>query len=257
MKKVLLGVMSLMAVGLLVAGCKKKEDAPSYGGGIRPKAVDFMQEREQKQLENWKAANAIPQNLPKADASVPESNYVKLTSGNQIMFMCYALDSKPIEYEKIANIWSDNYARISDNFKRQDMLKSLTPEINKEIEKSKNNRYLVDVTDARNVIKHYDFSIKGFPLAEGLWAKDSRLSFADGSGSYNIQFTNGDPTFKYIKVDDDAVARKIEDMLTKFQEFKLHIYLYAQASSVEKSKVWAEIVKVRLTDSKGNDLLKH
>lgn len=247
----------LLIVGLAAFGCDKKKEEYNISGFARPQPVDLMQEREKKRLADLAAWNAAPQNLPKADLSVPFSNYVKLAGGNHLMFMCYALSGTPANYEKIAGIWSEEYNNTRDKFKEQDIIKKLTPQIDGEIEKNKNNRYFVHTKDGRNALGHYDFTAKGFPVNEGIWASDGKTSFMDGAGDYSLSFTNGDPAFKFIKVEDADVARKIEEMISDFKEFHLQIYAFAQgADSDKKKRVWAEIVKMQLTDSKGNDLLK-
>lgn len=258
MKNVRMGILVLLALTVLISGCDKKKEAPTYNEGFSPKPIDFRQRQEEERAAKHAAWNAVPQNLPKADLSVPFSNYVKLADGNHLMFMCYALSGMPTNYEKIAEIWSQEYKNTRDKFKEQDIMKKLTPQIDGEIEKNKNNRYFVHTTDGRTSLGHYDFTAKGFPVNQGIWASDGNTRFMEGAvGEYSLSFTNGDPAFKFIKVEDADVARKIEEMVTNFKEFHLQIYAFAQgADSGKRKRVWAEIVKMQLTDSKGNDLLK-
>ena len=117
---------ALIATVLLAAlsGCGDKSDkaeagasAPTLADATAPKAVAAIKE------EVARAA------LPKADKATPNEQYVELTSGNQVMFKYLALAAMPIDYKDVATLYSPDYARSSDEFRKNDLLTALKPRI--------------------------------------------------------------------------------------------------------------------------------
>lgn len=241
---VLILVASLMGV-LMIAGCDKKTPPKDNFGS--PRLSTFPAQ---------KAGGAAipPRDIPKADVSVPLGNYVKLESGNQLMFMYYALSGVPADYDKITELYSVDYRRATDGFKRQDIMKALRPRIDAEIEKAKNNRYFVYTVTGRGslVLGTYNFGLKSFPLNQNIWSADA-LSYFPDNPSHGLSFTNGEK-FKALHVEDQDAARKIEAMASGFKEFKVTIYAFAQDADPSNGRINAQIVKMRIADEKGNNL---
>lgn len=242
-------MLAVCLISLFAAGCKKQEEKVPEGqisGFARPQPANVAKPAEPP---------LVVKLLPKADLSVPLTNYVKLEDGNQLMFMYYALSELPIDYEKIAGQYSREFQGTSDGFKRQDILTALKPRIDAEIVKAKSNRYFVHTITGslRNSLHTYDFAGKSFPLAERVWSPDVRFYFMDSS-SYEFSFTNGEE-FKTLRVEDADLARKIEGMISSGQDVKLAIYAFAQEADPSKGRVKAQIVKMQFSDTKGKDLL--
>lgn len=252
MKKMLV---SMTIVALVIVGCgKSKDDVSSSGDEIRPQAQDSTIQAP---------TVTVPKRLPQADRSVPLVNYVKLGSGNQLMFMYYALAGGPVDYEKLAKAYSEEYRQAVDGFKKQDLMKILKPRIDAGIEKARNERYFLHTASGYGgsptrygspFLGNYDFDTKSFPISDSIWSVDAYSYFSDNP-NYKFSFTNG-TAFRELKVEDQEVARKIEAMVSDHKEFRLIIHAFAQeADLASEGKILAQIVKMQFTDNQGKDLL--
>lgn len=189
--------------------------------------------------------------LPNADPNTPLNQYTKLTSGNQLMFVYYALLNMPIDYDRIASAYSQDYSATTDAFKKKDILNALKPIIDVEISKGKETRYLQ--AEFNPNIGHYDFNIKGFPVNTML--DINSYAFFSDKPIYKYSFTNGE-SFKILKVADEAKAREIESMINRtYQPGKLVLYFFTQRAIPNDLRIECQIVKLRLLDHQGNELL--
>ena len=231
---------------ILLSGCSKSgksdnqaanqpsTDKPSLSAALSPQGV--------------KAAAIAA--LPQANPNTPLDQYTPLTSGNQLMFLYYGLSSMPVDYEKIAQKYSQEYRSTSDVFKQKDILNALKPRIDAEIAQAKNNRYFMMRGDAN--LSNYDFNAEDFPNNDALLSSGGYGYFYDNNG-YHYSFTNG-ADFKMLKVADEAKARQIEGMVNKYPSMKIVYYAYAQDIDPNSMTVKAQIVKVKLLDASGNEL---
>ncbi|WP_112184541.1 DUF4852 domain-containing protein [Ralstonia sp. GX3-BWBA] len=188
--------------------------------------------------------------LPKADKATPDSSYITLDSGNQLMYAYLALTGIPPDYAQVASSVSKDYARATDEFRKHDLLAALTPKIDAEISAAKLRRYF-KMTIA-NPIGKYSFEQKAFPLDNSLWEAGAFRYFLD-NGEYKLGFSNGD-AFRYLNVDSEATARSIEAQRARYDAVKLTVYGYYQNADTAQKIVTAQIVKVALIDKQGNVL---
>lgn len=232
-----------------ISGCSDKSgspaatasasaSAPTLADATAPKAVAAIKE------EVTRAA------LPKADKATPNEQYIELNSGNQIMFQYLSLAAMPIDYKETANAYSPDFARASDEFRKNDLLNALKPKIDAEVAQAGKQRYVKMILD--RPIEKYDFERKGFPLDGSIWEPGSYRFFGDNS-SYKLGFTNGD-AFRYLNVPSEDSARTIEGMRSKYEPLRFVVYAYAQQADITNKVVKAQIVKVALLDRKGNVL---
>jgi hypothetical protein len=233
----------LAASSILMGGCSKSgssdqgkpnADKPNLSAAMPP--------------EGQKAAMVAA--LPKANADTPLDQYVKLTSGNQLMFMYYGLSNMPLDYEKITQAYSQEYRSTQDAFKKQDILNAMKPRIDSEVAKAKNIRYFIAEYDAN--ISSFDFNAKGFPVTNPIGA--DAFGYYNDNSSYHYAFTNGEG-FQMLKVADEAKARQIESLTKKYPPMKLVVYAFAQDADPSNLTVKSQIVKVRLLDASGNELV--
>lgn len=238
---------TLIATALLAAlsGCGDKSaktdpdaKAPTLADATAPKAVAAAKEMVSRAA------------LPKADKNTPESQYVELNSGNQLMFSYLSLAAMPIDYKEVATSFSPDYARASDEFRRNDLLTALKPRIDGAVTDAGQRRYVKMTLDSP--IEKYDFDKKGFPLNSAVWQSGSYRYFNDNS-TYKIGFTNGD-AYRYLNVAAEDSARTIEGLRSKYEQLNLVVYAYTQQADLSDKIVKAEIVKVALIDRKGNVL---
>lgn len=231
-------LVAMLLASSVVVGCSKSADKPSDKQASLQDALSSSNKQA--------AANSV---LPKADPATPLDQYVKLTSGNQLMFMYFGLSNMPVDYEEIAKHYSQDFERTSDAFKKQDILKALTPKIDSEIANAKQQRYFI--VDTEVSLGSYDFNQKSFSVKNGL-SPNAYFYFYNNS-EYKYSFTNGDQ-FGALKVVDEALARQIESMLSK-QRMKLVFYAFAQDADPSNHEIKSQIVKVKLLDGRGNELL--
>ena len=181
---------------------------------------------------------------------MPLTSYAEIKSGNQLMFSYLALAAMPVNYEEVANHYLPEYSQTSDEFKKNDLLTALKPKINAAIADAKTNRYYKLTLD--NPINKFDFEKKGFPVADFINDSSSTRYYSDNA-AYQLSFTNTD-SFRYLTVSNEADARKIEAIRSKFEELRLVVYVFAQESDVTRKFVKAQIVKIVLTDRHGDVL---
>lgn len=231
-----------LAASLLLAACGKKETTDAAPGADGPSLSDALSSKGQE--------NAAARALPKADVTTPLTVYRKIESGNDLMFLYYALSSIPPEMDKIAERYSSEYRQSSDAFRKKDILKAIEPRIVEEISKAKTQRYFTYEIDQG--LTHYDFDKKEFRLSNGLSA-NSTWYFNDNS-SYQVQFGNAD-AFQALSVTDEALARDIEKAVGSYHRFTLLVYAYAQDVDFNDTHIKAQVVKVKLLDRQGKELL--
>lgn len=220
------------------APAKPAASAPTLSDAASPKAAEAARQAV--------IANA----REKADKSVPLENYQTLQSGNQLMYSYLALAGLPIDYRDIARSVSTDYARSSDEFQKNDLLKALQPKIDASVGDARANRYYK--ISINNPIQKYDFEKQAFPLNSSVWENGSFRYFNDNS-NYHLGFTNGE-TFRYLNGVPEDMARTIERLRSSYQELELVVYCFAQEADPSSRTVKAEIVKVVLRDKKGNVL---
>lgn len=232
------------AAAMLVAGL-------SGCGDKAPAQANLADATSAKTVEAVKQ-QAVQANLPKANRDTPLENFVEYNSGNQLMFAYLSLNAIPIDYKEVLNRYSQDYARQSDEFKKNDLLVALKPKIDSEVAKAKSERYVKLMVDTP--IEKYDFEKKGFPVSGALWQPTSYRYFSDNA-EYKIGFTNGEG-FRYLKLASEDDARKIEELRSKYVPLQMAVYCYLQDVDMSNKTIKAEIIKVALIDKKGDVLAR-
>lgn len=195
--------------------------------------------------------------LPQPDKSISLDQYQVIDSGNTIMYSYYGLSKMPPDIDKLAELLSNDYRMTQDQFKRQDILKVLEPKIKDSIAAHASNRYFLWATDdnASGIIDHYDFSRKVFPIKEQYWNGNNRYYWSDNS-AYTMSFTAPDAMHAF-KVEDEATARRIEQMLTNYsRNAKLYVYVFAQDFDLNDKQIKTMVTAFELRDNHGNILAK-
>ncbi|WP_050463201.1 DUF4852 domain-containing protein [Herbaspirillum autotrophicum] len=225
-------------VGL--AGCKENAVPANTAAPTLSDATSAKAAESAKQAVLEKARD-------KADKSVPLESYQELNSGNQLMYSYLALAGLPVDYRDIARSASVDYARSSDEFQKNDLLKALQPQIDAAIAKAGSQRYFKIVIN--DPVQKYDFENKGFPVNSSVWENNSYRYFSDNS-SYRLSFTNG-AGFHYLLNVPEEVARNIEHLRGVYNSMNLVIYCFVQEADPASKMLKAEIVKIAVTDKKG------
>lgn len=239
-----LALLSLAALALLQACSKGTPAAPE---GAPPPSLAEAQNpaKAAEQVQQAAAAQRAAQ-LPQANPATPDSAYLRLDSGEQLMYLYYAVSALPLPLPELAEQLSQDYRQTQDQFKRQDIQKALEPRIKAAVATAAQQRYVIWEADG-NVIDHYDFGRKQFPLNEGYWKGTSRSYFNDNS-RYQISFTGA---IQALPVPDEAQARVIEEKLGKFQPLRLRVYAFVQDADLNNKLLKAQPLKFELLDNKG------
>jgi hypothetical protein len=224
-----------------VAAPKAAETAPAVAGTAAPVAA-------QKEAVPEKAAAPT---VPLADRSTPLSAYEKLDSGRKLMFAYLAVGTLPIEYEKVAGVIAPELSYTLDEFKKRDLIQSLRPGIDAEIEKAKGIRYYY--MDMSGMLDRYDFNSKSFRFME--LAGGSPSIYFPRAGDYSMVFTNVEK-YRRFTVIDEVKARQIENLRVESSYLTSKVYFFISGEQLGTKVVNAEIVKVQLFDQKGNILLE-
>jgi hypothetical protein len=240
-------IATIIAAALSACGDKAAEKAtdkqPAAG---KPNLADVTSGKNAAAIKDAVVQAA----LPKADKNTPAESYVELNSGNQLMFAYLGLMNTPPDYKDIADQYSKDYSRSSDEFKKNDLLNALKPRIDTEIAKAKTSRYVKLSLD--RPVEKFDFEKKAFPLNSSLWDSSSYRYFSDNS-NYKLSFSNGD-VFRFLKTPTEEEARKIEGLRAQYRDLQLVVYAFVQDANPSARSIRAEIVKVVLLDNKGNVL---
>ena len=230
-------VITLLCSVAFIQGCSK--GAPDAVVDLRTPA---MIAAEAKQVELEKRAAAAP----KADKSVPLTEYREIDGGKALMFAYLSIDAMPVDYEMIADKVSVDYRRERDEFKRRDMLVALKPGIDREIAKAKESRYFFMVISDK--LDKYDFESKSFGNT-GFGGLYPTRTFSDGK--YSIKFINN-TLFNKVVVLDEERARTIEGLRAKHQGLRLTVYFFLSDTELGDTVVNVETTKFRVTDSNGS-----
>lgn len=230
---------ALLAATLLCA-CSKS--APSASA---PASTPSLSRATSPAAVAQAAKQAKAASLPQPNWATPDSEYVEITKGTQVMFLDAAFSGLPPNYDKMAQAYSSDYRNTSDDFKKHDLLAALQPKLDAGIADAKAHPYITWTDDSPN-LGHYDFNQHGFSVGTVLF-QSGHLNFYDAN--YNLAVTNG-RAFRQLQVADEAKARAIEALVGKWPGMHLRIYAFAQSTDESGTPtVQALVTKVQLLDS--------
>lgn len=234
----------------LLAACSKSapntsasSSQPSVRSALSPSAI-------QQAAETVKTDS-----LPRPNWDTPDSSYVEITKGEQVMFLDAAFSGMPPNYEKMAQVISSAYRMENDAFKKHDLLTAIQPKLDAGIAYAKAHPYIF-WTDSAPQLAPYDFGSHSFQDNSALFTLTGYVSFPDAFG-YNLGVTNGQ-AFQHFVVMDEAKARAIEALRGKWQA--LHFKIFAFVQSTDESQiptVQALITKVQILGPHGRVLFEH
>ena len=174
--------------------------------------------------------------------------YTDLDSPSKIVFAYWSVSKTPIDYEEIASILSDKYRIEKNDFKKQEILKSLIPSIDKEINQYKNVRYFY--TDLNNIFFHlgeYDYQFKYFPITS--MTNQTGFNFYEAP-NYNVVLSNGS-SFSRIPANNSDDVDKLQK-LEKQNKTKIRVYFEATSTEVGSTTIISKIKKLEVLDLNNN-----
>ena len=224
--------------------CGKTEPAAPAGEASAPPSLEQATSAAKAEQDLQKKQSARAE---QGNPATPLENYQRIKSGRQIRFAYLAVSPNPLNYEKVAETVSDDYAHERDEFKKRDLLNALKPQIDNEREKARQTKYYL--LTASPQLESYNFDGKYFKL-RGL-SEDGEHYFNDTS-QYRIKFSNTND-FSHLKIADEDKARRIEAARTGSGNYRmsLEVYVFAGDTVLGRPIVNAQIMKVRLLDKDG------
>ncbi|SDE39907.1 hypothetical protein [Paraburkholderia lycopersici] len=244
--RTLVAFAALAAITGLSACSKSSDSTQAAAPASAPAAnlTDLASPAAQKQIAD--------KSLPNGDASRALADFRTIDSGNEVMFLYYGLSSLPADYDKIAQSYSRDYQTTGDSFRKQDLLKALKPRIDAAIAAAKDSRYVVLNAPGAS-LDAYDFTRKGFQVTNV--AQPGSYQYFFDNSNYTVEYTNGaDHTF--IKVDDEAAARAIEEMRSHYRPLTVRLYAFAQDADPASNRVKLQILHTQLLDASGRVLVQ-
>jgi hypothetical protein len=242
-------IATAVLLSLMLASCGDKADSArsSVPAGPDAPAQTDAPYVEASHADTTQAASGLPQ----ADMNKPLNSYPELQSGQQIMFLYVAASKLPPDYAKLADYYSDEYRGTSDNFRKNDLLKAIKPQLEQKIQQAEANPYAWMQVDGVN-LGPYDFERKGFPVNE---FEGNRERYFYDSGYYRLTWANADQ-MRFVSVSDETKAREIESLRTQ-SAIPAKIYFFAQSADLNRQMVQAYVTHVVITDQSGRALVEY
>lgn len=167
-----------------------------------------------------------------------------------VIYSYWAMAKVPVDYSDIASLISSKYRNERNEYKKDEILKTLQPSIDEEISRYKSfNKFRVDTGSYVYTLKDFDYQYKFFPINE--MSDGSYFSFNEAS-AYQLKFTNGS-RFSRIQIDDKDLVERINKLSANFATH-LNIYYTSLGDEIGNTVILAKITKVELLDNKGNVL---
>lgn len=226
----------VVLVAVVAAACSKPESSATPAPGVA--AVPA-------------AAQPAAWQLPQPDRSVPLEQYREITSGHDLMFLWLANARMPVDHAKVADDYSDEYRRTQDAFRKNDLLAALKPRIDEGIAHARQSPYLIWDSSESSLLDHYDFDSKSF-LVRASVLQPTAYGYFNGS-RYKIAFSAG-PEFQRLKVEDEALARRIESMIGKYPPLRAKVYAFAQDGEPDSLTLRCKIVAIKILTDDGQEL---
>jgi hypothetical protein len=190
------------------------------------------------------------------DKSIPLSSYTVLQSGSQIAVLYYFYTKSPLPAPDLARSFDTDYQNTSDAFKREDLLKSLTPRY--EAQQKTESAFPYFKIKMMTSLGHYNPQTKSFPLLDLGVDGNSRFSMNDSS-DYAI-VPRGDARFNSIIPANEDQARSLESKVSASGRDRLsvNVDLYVKAadavSYAARKDIVAKVVAAHVTDEAGGTI---
>ncbi|WP_430391570.1 hypothetical protein [Dyella sp. 20L07] len=182
----------LLAATLLVACGKPGSDAtsstpaPSTAAASSSDAPTAPERREAKALADYQLIDLSP-------GTYPQNVYLGLI--DQVRAAFWSGTAKQLD--KLAYDYSPDYRHETDTFKRSDMLKTLTPELDRDYVSAQSRHDYAVRTSQLMYIYPYDASLGGFKLAFASADEKQGVGIFKNAGERHLE---GSWTFRFIGI---------------------------------------------------------
>ncbi len=208
---------------------------------------------EEKKAQESTALQASPSPSAKLAADTKPVDYVQLQSGRQLLGLYWASAKRTVDYDDAATVLYPKYAAEKNELLRDRMLKDLKPEIDVEIDKARNVKFLLlEPSSPDSWLGDYDAEYKIFPVAM-LNGGSTRITFDDANG-YVLSFNNP-RAFSRFSVSDAAMVERIEKLKRNFA-LAINVYVRITGAQAGSNVLEADIQKIQLLDKDKNVLVE-
>ena len=234
-----------LTLSLLLVACNGKDDAapPSADNDSNTPAAEGEASAD-------KTARTP---LPQADLAKPLTEYRKLDSGQQVMFLYAATSKLPTDFDTMASLASQEYRGTADTFRRKDLMVALRPQLEQGIADAGRSPYFwSELEDAD--LQAYDFERKGFPVGE---FNGGKYRYFMDIPEYTYTWANP-AQVQLAPVADEAVARELEGLRSRWNSKpRLRTYFFVQSADLNQRRINAYVTHVQLLDRSGRVLASY
>jgi hypothetical protein len=205
--------------------------------------------------------------VPVTESPPPLSQYAKIRSFNQLMFLYYATSLEAPDYKAMAETYSKEYRMENDTFHRADLLAKLRPQLEAGICTANNTQYFtVRLANSKGAyFSHYDEATKGFHVTiinrscTGL-VGIPEFCRTDQSGIATYDFEFESPDQINVPVSDETLARRIEGMVAGGAPPSFEVFAVTDTAGIGNREfttihlVKSKVTGLRLIDGNGHEL---
>lgn len=186
----------------------------------------------------------------RGDSDKPLSDYLVINDGKLFLALIHLDQPGGPKLEELALALSTKYEREKDGFKRQDILKTITPEIEALLLRAKSQRYLAFDARAADQMETYNFQTKSFGLTS--FDGESRSHYFSDQRWSTMTFDNS-LNFRQMVVTDETAARTIEALRDQ-RNLTLRTYFFVSGYNALQSTLNAQVMAVSLIGPDGTVL---
>lgn len=237
---------SILAMALLCACSTQDPSAPAAPSAETPQGL-LGEAAEAARKDTTR------EGLPPVDAARPLDQYTEVDDGEDLMFLYLATTGLPPQYEKAAEAISADYRNTSDSFRKRDLLKALTPQIDQQLAAAKNQPYRwMEIENAD--LGPFDFQRGGFPVGE---FAEGKYRYFNTASDYKLTWENH-AAVGFAPVPDEATARAIEEMRSGYSDRpRLKVYFMGRSADLNETAVKGHVTKVQIIDKTGRVLAEY
>lgn len=183
------------------------------------------------------------------DPDTPAGQYLEISNGLHLMLHYHALSRDNVPWDTLAAAADPAFLATENRFERQELLRSLRPQLEAQLARHGENRYIVIPMQVQ--LAAYDFQRGGFPVHG--FAADSYLRF--GPQDYALSFING-ADFSLVPIAGEHLAREIENLRATrpSERYRARVHAYAQHTIEQAGQytVRAQLLKVSIERPDGS-----
>lgn len=244
---------------LLMSACSKKEEASAQTDGAEKtsESADFIDPAaaaaNELMGENAHQANTVS-SASRFDPNKPFDTYPEIKGGQQLMFQYVAASGLPPDFSKLAEVFSQEYRRSNDSFRRNDLMQALKPQMEQLVAAAKAEPYGWLVVNSPE-LGAYDFERKGFPI--GSLQNHGVLHFNDEAYTYGITWSNAEQ-MAFAPVENETTAREIEANRSSYNKSPyVKVFFFSEGADLNGEDVKGRITQVQIVDRSGRILVSY